>query len=82
MLQTEAWMMRGLDYNTEHHAGIGLLIAKPCSSRRAYIQALGRVGRYGTQCKRYLLGNAVDPWKEKLLGFKVAAELAKIRKTT
>ena len=37
LLQTEPWMMRGLDYSTEHHTGIALLIARPCSSRRAYI---------------------------------------------
>ena len=69
-------MMRGLDYNTAHYAGIALLIAQPCTSKRAYVQALGRVGRYGTQCKRYVLGNAVDEAAEKQMGIKVAAELA------
>ena len=74
--------MRGLDYNTDHHAGIALLIAQPCTSKRAYVQALGRVGRYGTQYKRYVLGNAVDEATEKQLGIDVAAALAKSRNTT
>ena len=53
--------MRGIDYNTQHPAGIALLIAKPLSSERAYRQALGRVGRYATNCIRCRLeGVKVD----------------------
>ena len=46
---TEEWF-RGVDYHTAHPDGIALLIAKPFSSERAYLQALGRVGRYATNC--------------------------------
>ena len=51
---TEEWF-RGVDYNTAHPDGIALLIAKPFSSERAYLQALGRVGRYATNCERFIL---------------------------
>ena len=45
--------MRGIDYRSEN--GIELLICNPLSNERAYIQALGRVGRYGEPCGRWIL---------------------------
>ena len=51
--------MRGLDYRTNLPEGIALLIAKSCSSQRAYKQALGRVGRYGSKCKRFIMKDTV-----------------------
>ena len=56
-ISDEEWM-RGIDYNTTHPTGIALLLARPCSSIRAYRQALGRVGRYKTPCKRFELSGA------------------------
>ena len=48
-------MMRGVNYGTDCDKGIALLVAKGFSSRRGYIQALGRVGRNREPCARYLL---------------------------
>ena len=61
VVQTEEYLMRGHDYNTDHEKGIALLIAASLSSERAYIQALGRVGRYGRPCKRFKL-NTIQAW--------------------
>ena len=47
--------MRGLDYRTKNRNGLALLIASPLSSERAFMQALGRVGRYDSSCKRFIL---------------------------
>ena len=42
--------MRGYDYRCE--TGIALLICKKLDSKKALLQALGRVGRYGSKCFR------------------------------
>ena len=55
LVVSEEQYMRGVDYKTAHPKGISLLLMKPCSSSRAYYQALGRVGRYGALCRRYVL---------------------------
>ena len=47
--------MRGFNYDTVYTEGIALLLAKPFSSNRIYRQALGRIGRFGMPCKRYVL---------------------------
>ena len=44
---------RGLDFNAEH--GISLLIAAPLPHERALQQLMGRVGRYGQPCTRFIL---------------------------
>lgn len=64
IIQTQADSMRGVDYRSTD--GISLLIAKPLQSKRAYEQALGRVGRYDEKCKRYLLDrvNKYDEMQE------------------
>ena len=49
--------MRGVDYQTKDPNGISLLIMAPFSSHRAYEQALGRVGRYGAACRRYVISS-------------------------
>ena len=69
----ETWM-RGIDYGTAHPAGIALLLGCPCSSVRAYRQALGRVGRYGASCKRYRLAGTekVKIEAERILLSKIA----------
>ena len=49
--------MRGFDYRRKHNleGGLALLLAKSCSSQRSYHQAIGRVGRFGEQSKRFIL---------------------------
>ena len=45
--------MRAHDYRaTDDNTGIALFIDKPLSCKRTFLQALGRVGRYGQPCKR------------------------------
>ena len=44
--------MRGVDYRCA--TGIDLFIDDPLSNERAYIQALGRVGRCDDECGRYV----------------------------
>ena len=60
----EADMMRGVNYGTDCNKGIALLVAKGFSSRRGYIQALGRVGRNAEPCARYLLEGVDEVDKE------------------
>ena len=55
--------MRGHHYDTPDERGIALLLAKPCTSERAYVQALGRVGRYGKPCKRYTI-KGIAKWDD------------------
>ena len=65
---TEQRLMRAFDYrgkplNPEEsttaadvkRVPCSLLIAKSSPTMRDYVQALGRVGRYNDQCKRYIL---------------------------
>lgn len=44
--------MRGVDYRCK--TGIDLFIDAPLRNERAYIQALGRVGRCDDECSRYV----------------------------
>ena len=49
-------LMRGVDYRTlPKKEGIDLLIARPFSNKRAYVQGKGRVGRNGEPCSRFQL---------------------------
>ena len=59
-LQTEEDLMRGVDYRTKVPQGIALLLMRPLSSIRAYRQALGRVGRYGSKCYRAVINGFVQ----------------------
>ena len=45
--------MRGVDYRSGDGSGISLLLARDLPNQRAYVQALGRVGRYAETCKRF-----------------------------
>ena len=53
LVVTDEVFMRGFDYRS--NCGIELLIATQFIHERAYEQGLGRVGRNGNKCKRYLL---------------------------
>ena len=55
--------MRGVDYRSTY--GIDLMIAKQLSNKRAYEQALGRVGRYGEPCSRYMDEGLENGWNKK-----------------
>ena len=54
LIVTEQRLMRGFDYRSHDHAGIGLFIGKLLDSRRAYIQCCGRVGRQSDLCHRFI----------------------------
>ena len=63
-LITDPLLARGVDYRAaEGTEGIALLVISACDNDRAYVQLLGRVGRYREPCLRYVwsgLSNAVD----------------------
>ena len=46
---------RGLDFRAIDGEGIDLLVASQLGHDRALVQLLGRVGRYGQECRRYKL---------------------------
>ena len=46
--------MRGYDYCAKEESGIALFLDKSLSCKRTLIQALGRVGRYAQNCKRFI----------------------------
>ena len=56
-------LMRGFDYRCKD--GIRLLIASKLDSARAYVQALGRVGRYTDPCERFKLSTVEVGYFEK-----------------
>ena len=59
---------RGIDFRAATEDGISLLVASQLPNQRALKQLLGRVGRYGQRCSRYLLdtvGTAVDQDEER-----------------
>ena len=59
--------MRGFDYRShENTEGIALLVASTFSSKRAYLQGLGRCGRYGDVFKRAIL-NGIEPFEDEKL---------------
>jgi hypothetical protein len=45
LIVTKVHLMRGVDYHCKVH-GIDLLVARDFPHTRAYVQGLGRVGRY------------------------------------
>ena len=54
--------MRGVDYRvTTGTMGISLLIMSDFANRRAFVQALGRVGRFNEKCKRFLWDELETP---------------------
>ena len=64
LVVTDAELMRGVDYRVAPGTqGISLLIMGAFASTRAYVQGLGRVGRYNEKCQRFLwseLGSPID----------------------
>ena len=53
---TDPTLARGVDYRAaEGTIGIALLVMSACVSERAYVQLLGRVGRYKDPCLRFVL---------------------------
>ena len=52
LIFTDELLMRGIDFRA--HKGIDLYLDVPLSNERAYIQALGRVGRHDDDCERYI----------------------------
>ena len=53
LLVSDPLLLRGFDFRSD--SGVALLLATPLDSKRAFMQALGRVGRMGEKCKRILL---------------------------
>lgn len=55
VLITEPELARGIDYRVTGAdcEGIALLVMSKSSNLRAYVQLLGRVGRYKENCKRF-----------------------------
>ena len=70
--------MRGVDYRCKAH-GIDLLLARDFPNTRAYVQGLGRVGRYGERCDRFkwskLKTALINADEELLLRSKIALKL-------
>ena len=65
-------LMRGVDYRSlAGTEGISLLIMSCFQSTRAYIQALGRVGRYHEPARRFIWDRLEEPVDKK-------AEIGKI----
>ena len=60
LIVTEERLMRGFDYRAPT-TGFALLIAKQLPNKRAYLQALGRVGRMGEDASWYKLSNVGIP---------------------
>ena len=72
LLVTKPELMRGVDYRVEAGTqGISLLIMSKFSNTRAYVQALGRVGRFTEKARRFVwdgvVGTPVDEHAEVLL---------------
>jgi hypothetical protein len=63
ILVSDSKYMRGYDYRSEE--GLALFIAKSFENAREAQQGLGRVGRFGDPCKRYIKEgvNLVDTTK-------------------
>ena len=72
LIVTDIELMRGVDYHTpEFKSGIDLLIARDFPNTRAYTQGLGRVGRYGEACNRWVW----DKFTDSVVNEKEEAEL-------
>ena len=55
LLITKRELSRGIDYRAaEGTVGLALLVMSSVASERAYVQLLGRVGRYNETCMRFL----------------------------
>ena len=52
---TDPKLMRGFDYRTSDRSGIALLLCHGFPTQRSLYQGLGRVGRFGDPCKRFVL---------------------------
>ena len=66
-------LARGIDYRAAPGTvGIALLVMGACESERAYVQLLGRVGRYKEPCMRFVwsgLSEAINQQEQaRLLG--------------
>ena len=64
VLITEPELARGIDYRVQTSSGtegIALFVMSSAANLRAYVQLLGRVGRYSEECKRFKLDN-LDPF--------------------
>ena len=55
LVVTKPYLMRGFDYRSADGKGIALMMCLGFDTRRGYIQALGRVGRFNDPCKRFIL---------------------------
>ena len=55
LVVTEPRLMRGFDYRAADKKGIALMLCLGFDTQRGYIQALGRVGRFGDSCRRFTL---------------------------
>lgn len=55
IIQTDLDLMRGVDYQDEQQAGIALIVDTQYPNERAYLQALGRVGRKSQRCRRFVV---------------------------
>lgn len=64
IVATSSFGMRGFDYRS--NKGITLIVAASFDKRRSAMQGLNRVGRFGDECKRYLVKDIelVDKVKE------------------
>ena len=71
LLVTKPELMRGVDYRVQAGTqGISLLIMSKLANTRAYVQALGRVGRFTEKARRFVwdgVGTPVDEHAEVLL---------------
>ena len=62
LLVTKAELTRGVDYRAASGTrGIALLVMSASPNERAYLQLLGRVGRYREPCKRFIWDELAAP---------------------
>ena len=74
LLVTDPILMRGVDYRVKTGTmGISLLIMSDFANRRAFVQALGRVGRFNERCKRFVWDKLEAPVNCKLQVANMAA---------
>ena len=62
LLVTKEELTRGVDYRAAKGTpGIALLVMSASPNERAYLQLLGRVGRYREPCKRFIWDQLAAP---------------------
>ena len=62
LLLTKEELTRGVDYRAAPGTtGIALLVMSASPNERAYLQLLGRVGRYREPCKRFIWDQLAAP---------------------